>query len=158
MVAQAVVGRKFLGSSRVADTCADDAIDAPEPGVGSPESAQGEGGRLEVLGSGSVDGRECGCSRGSAVGGVHGVSPALATRSVDARRHEGASQKKEDAASSRTDADRFVTGFHTTPESSLIACNSMIVRPVNLIAPKAGIAHENPAFGPPGREGQSPAK
>ena len=47
MVSEAAVGGVLAGATAVADPCADDARQTPEPGVRTPESTQGEGGGLD---------------------------------------------------------------------------------------------------------------
>jgi len=52
VVAEVLVGRGVGRAAGIADARADDAGDAPEPGVGSPESAEGEGRGLQRGGGG----------------------------------------------------------------------------------------------------------
>ena len=56
VVAEPVVGRRGGRAPAVADPRADDAVQTPEPGVGSPESTEGEGRGREI-------GRLCGVER-----------------------------------------------------------------------------------------------
>jgi hypothetical protein len=55
VVAQAVVGGVFPDAAGIAYARADDTLETPELGVGSPESAQAEGGGLDVLRSIAVE-------------------------------------------------------------------------------------------------------
>lgn len=57
MVAETVIGWVQLFAAGVTDPGADHAFDTPKLGVWSPESTQGKGGRFEVRGCSSVDGR-----------------------------------------------------------------------------------------------------
>lgn len=70
VVADAVVGRIGRAAARIADAGADDAGETPEPGVGAPESTEGKGRGLGPLGSGAVDGGNCGRRRGAARGRI----------------------------------------------------------------------------------------
>ena len=46
MVAKLIVRRVYLGASGITDYGADNSLNTPEPGVRTPESAQGKGGRF----------------------------------------------------------------------------------------------------------------
>jgi len=50
MIPQSVIGGVLFRPPRVSDTGPRDAFDAPEPGIRSPESAEGEGGGLRAGG------------------------------------------------------------------------------------------------------------
>jgi len=60
VAAEVVVGGVALRPARVADACANDAGETPEPGVRTPESPHGEGRRLRLCGCIQVDGRQAG--------------------------------------------------------------------------------------------------
>src|SRR5271157_4155920 len=57
MVSQAMVRRIQFRSSGIADPCAHNAFDAPELGIGTPESAQRERRRFDCSRSGDIYGR-----------------------------------------------------------------------------------------------------
>ena len=57
MVSQAMVRRIQFRSSGIADPCANNAFDAPELGIGTPESAQRERRRFDRFRSGGIYGR-----------------------------------------------------------------------------------------------------
>jgi hypothetical protein len=66
VIPQLVIGGGFKGAPRIPHAGADHAVKTPEPGVGSPESAQGEGGGLEAGGGILIDGgalQRCGLAR-----------------------------------------------------------------------------------------------
>ena len=46
VITEAVIGGIIFGTPRITDTGTDDTLKTPEPGVGTPESAQSEGCRL----------------------------------------------------------------------------------------------------------------
>ena len=70
VVAEVVVRGIRMGAARVADAGAVDAGDGPEPGVGGPESADGERGGLESGGPLEIDGRR---RPRHGLNGCHGV-------------------------------------------------------------------------------------
>ena len=58
VVAEAVVSGVVLGAARVAYPGADDAVDSPELGIRTPESAQAEAGGLRAGGNCGIQGRD----------------------------------------------------------------------------------------------------
>lgn len=75
VVAEVVVGGVVLGAARVAYPGADDAVDSPELGIRTPESAQAEAGGLGAGRNCGIQGRDLNI-RG-APGGWHDRGPLL---------------------------------------------------------------------------------
>ena len=57
VVTQTVIRRGFFLTAGIAHARSDHALQTPEPGVGPPKSAQGEGGRCGLKRRGGIDGR-----------------------------------------------------------------------------------------------------
>jgi hypothetical protein len=57
VIAEAVIGGILLGAARVSYPGADDAVDGPELGIRTPESAEGKGGGLRFGGHCGIYGR-----------------------------------------------------------------------------------------------------
>lgn len=69
VVAEVVIGGVGLRSARVPYPGADDAVDSPELGIRTPESAQAEGSGLRVGGNCGIQGRDLNIRGGH--GGLH---------------------------------------------------------------------------------------
>jgi hypothetical protein len=57
VIAKAMVGGIFPGAARVSNARPDYAINAPEPGIRSPESAESKGRCCCLCGNGGINGR-----------------------------------------------------------------------------------------------------